>query len=73
MALYRNDPWGGFRIDQAAATIASTLVNLKLDPKHERLNSRDFLAFPQSLAPKPDTTQQDVNSNLKLMFGARPS
>lgn len=52
MAFYRLDPWGGYRTDLAAATIAATMANIKRAPNQTAYSTDDFIPYqrvPESI------------------------
>lgn len=64
-ALMRVDPWGEWRADLRAGTIASTLVNLKLRKGAKPYSALDFMPFEDKAnAPDPAALSRQIKALL---------
>ncbi|MFA9202794.1 MAG: DUF4035 domain-containing protein [Flavobacteriales bacterium] len=67
MAFYRIDPWGGYRTDLAAATIAATMANIKRAPNQTAYSTDDFIPYqrvPESI------DHAAISAGCKMMFSS---
>ena len=67
MAFYRIDPWGGYRTDLAAATIAATMANIKRAPNQTAYSTDDFIPY-QRLPELVD--DQAISAGCKAIFAS---
>lgn len=69
-ALYRIDPWGGYRQDLAAATVAATVANVHRGRDAEAWGLDDFLAFdpyPHDVEPDHDAISAGVDAYFRRL------